>query len=167
MLQYLDTIYLKVATIDRRNDSMHFNYPPTVFLDIWDRRELSPTLIGQIRFNLDPTYSKKPSEIRMSFNVFNIDLIDPIKNPKLLEDIIVGGFLWITLDNHYTYDFHPNPYMVIHSYKEDNIKMESINSKVMSILSSLKCEKRENNIYVFSKNTTSQYLSEKLSSVKD
>lgn len=162
MLQYLNTVYLKVATIDRKDPK-----PPTVFLDIYDRRESNLKFIGQIRFNFDPTYAKNNREIRMSFNVVNTDLIDPMKDSNLLEDIIVAGFLWITLDNHYTYDFQPKPYMVIHKYKEDAENMSLINSKIMNILSELKCEMRTNYMYVFSKDTTSKYLSEILSAVKD
>ncbi len=154
MLQHLEKVYLKVAVIDRKNPQ-----PPTVFLDIYNRKE--KTIIGQIRFNFDPNYSNKKEYIRMSFNVVDRSLIDPMRT-DILEDIITAGFLWITLDNHYTYDFHPKPYMVIHNYEQDSQETALINSKIMSILTALECECEKEAMYVFSKDRTSKYLLKKL-----
>lgn len=160
MLQYLNDVYLKLACVDRKEDT-----PPTIFLDIYKRNStnIGCSFIGQIRFNFDNNYSNNKEEIRMSFNVFDADLIAPFKN-NLLEDIIVAGFLWITLDNHYIYDFNPKPYMVIHNYKEDLKDMKCINNKIVNILENLKCEKRNDSMFIFSKNITSEYLSNKLMS---
>jgi len=160
MLQYLNDVYLKLACVDRKEYT-----PPTVYLDIYKRNSTNVgcTFIGQIRFNFDSNYSSLKEEIRMAFNVFDASLIDPVKS-NLLEDIIVAGFLWITLDNHYIYDFNPKPYMVIHDYKEDVDNMKFINKKAISILKSLKCKENDNDMFIFSKDITSEYLSNKLMS---
>lgn len=158
MLQHLNNVFFKVATIDRKQN----HDVPTVYLDLYDRRERK--IIGQIRFNHDPLYSKNSKYIRMSFDVFEIKDLDPTYT-TYLEDIIVGGFLWITMDNHYTYPFHPRPYMVVHNYKEDPELMKLINQKEISILQNLKCKHGEadENMYIFSREYTSPYLSQKLS----
>ena len=137
------------------------NVPSTVYLNVHDRSGGDLKFIGQMRFNFDPLYSKNPTEIRMSFNSYDVSYLDPL-GKNLLEDIIVAGFLWITLDNHYTYSFQPKPYMVIHDYSEDSDKMHMINAAARDILIRLQCDRRENNIYVFSKDNTSRYLSDRL-----
>ena len=157
MLQYLNNIYLQVVSVQSKPAPK----PSTVYLNIHDRSNKDLKLIGQMRFNFDPNYSKNPQEIRMSFNSYDNSFFDPL-GKNLLEDIIVAGFLWITLDNHYTYDFQPKPYMVIHDYNEDSELMRTINSAARNILTNLECEKRENNMYVFSKEKTSRYLLDKL-----
>lgn len=157
MLQYVNNIYLQVVSVQSKKEPI----PPTVHLNIHERNNGELKLIGQMRFNFDPSYSKNREELRMSFNSHDISYLDPL-GKNLLEDIIVAGFLWVTLDNHYTYDFYPKPYMVIHDYTEDSDKMGTINSAARHILTKLECDKKENNIYVFSKDKTSKYLLDKL-----
>lgn len=157
MLQYVNNIYLQVISVQSKPDGL----PSTVYLNVHDRSGGDLKFIGQMRFNFDPAYSKNPTEIRMSFNSFDMNNFDPL-GKNLLEDIIVAGFLWITLDNHYTYMFQPKPYMVIHDYTEDSNKMLLINAATRDILTRLQCDRRENNVYVFSKDNTSKYLTEKL-----
>lgn len=157
MLQYLNNIYLQVVSVQSKPS----NVPSTVYLNVHDRSGGDLKFIGQMRFNFDPLYSKNPTEIRMSFNSYDVSYLDPL-GKNLLEDIIVAGFLWITLDNHYTYSFQPKPYMVIHDYSEDSDKMHMINAAARDILIRLQCDRRENNIYVFSKDNTSRYLSDRL-----
>ncbi len=157
MLQYVNNIYLQVVSVQSKPNGV----PSTVYLNIHDRSAGDLKFIGQMRFNFDPAYSKNPMEIRMSFNSFDTNNFDPL-GKNLLEDIIVAGFLWITIDNHYTYMFQPRPYMVINDYAEDSEKMRLINAVARDVLTKLHCEKRENNVYVFSKDNTSKYLSQKL-----
>lgn len=97
MLQHLGNIFFKVSEIDRKQN----HTVPTIYLDIYNKN--TKQIMGQIRFNHDPNYSKVDKEIRMAFDVFDQNDIDPLRT-SLLEDIIVGGFVWITMDNHYTYN---------------------------------------------------------------
>ena len=157
MLQYINNIYLQVISVQSKPS----NVPSTVYLNIHDRSGGDLKLIGQMRFNFDPLYSKNPTEIRMSFNSYDASYFDTL-GKNYLEDIIVAGFLWITLDNHYTYSFQPKPYMVIHDYTEDSDRMHMINAAARDILTKMKCDKRDNNIYVFSKDNTSKFLSDRL-----
>ena len=157
MLQYVNNIYLKVVSVQNKPNGV----PSTVYLDMYDRSGGDLKFIGQMRFNFDPAYSKNPMEIRMSFNSFDNNTFDPL-GKKLLEDIIVAVFLWITLDNHYTYMFQPRPYMVFHDYAEDSSRMHLINEATRDVLMRLECDRRDNNVYVFSKDNTSKYLSQKL-----
>lgn len=131
MLQHSGKIFFRVATIDRVEGQN-----PKVYLDIYERD--NQRLIGQMRFNADPTYSKKKEDIRMSFDVLKTSMISPINGgSQLLEDIIVGGILWLIKDNHYTYPFVPKVYMVIHSYEQDEPIMRDINSLSLEILKKL------------------------------
>ena len=157
MLQYINNIYLQVISVQSKPS----NVPSTVYLNIHDRSGGDLKFIGQMRFNFDPLYSKNPTEIRMSINSNDESYFDPL-GKNYLEDIIVAGFLWITLDNHYTYSFQPKPYMVIHDYTEDSDRMHMINAAARDILTKMKCDKRDNNIYVFSKDNTSKFLSDRL-----
>lgn len=45
-------------------------------------------------------------------------------------------------DNHYTFPFIPNVYMVIHPYEQDEAVMKDINNKIFEILGNVgaKCE---------------------------
>lgn len=158
MLQHLGNVFFTVSEIDRKDN----HNVPTIYLNIYNRT--TRQIIGLLRFNHDHKYSKNAQEIRMAFDVFDPKELDPCTS-NLLEDIIVGGFVWITMDNHYTYSFYPRPYMVIHNYKEDSDLMQMINAKSISILQELGCEKGTNddNMYVFSKDITSRYLSDILS----
>ncbi len=155
MLQHLGNVFFKVQVIDRKSEV------PTIYLDLY-RRD-NKQFLGQMRFNHDPLYSKKSNEIRMAFDVFDPHELDP-STSSLLEDIIVGGFIWITRDNHYTYSFHPRPYMTVHDYQEDSDLMRMINAATRNILVNLGCEVggADQNMFIFSKEITSQYLSEKL-----
>lgn len=157
MLQHLGNVFFRVSEIDRKQN----HTVPTIYLDIYNKN--TKQIIGQVRFNHDPNYSKVDKEIRMAFDVFDQNDIDPLRS-SILEDIIVGGFVWITMDNHYTYNFHPRPYMVVHNYKEDTDLMKTINAKTIHILQSLECKKGEGdtNMYIFSKENTTKYLSEML-----
>ena len=157
MLQHLGNVFFTVEEIDRKDN----HNVPTIYLNIYNRT--TRQIIGVMRFNHDPNYSKLAKHIRMSFDVFDPKELDPIAN-TLLEDIIIGGFIWLTLDNHYTYNFHPRPYMVVHDYKEDSDLMKIINAKTVQILQSLECKKGETdeNMYIFSRELTTPYLSRKL-----
>lgn len=157
MLQHLGNVFFTVSNIDRK-DNINV---PTIYVNIFNRT--TKEMIGQMRFNNDIKYSKNAKDIRMAFDVFNPQEIDPCRS-SLLEDIVVGGFVWLTMDNHYTYPFHPRPYMVIHNYIEDTDLQRMINSKTISILQELECTKGEadDKMYIFSKESTSPYLSEKL-----
>lgn len=142
MLQHSGKIFFRVATIDRVEGQN-----PKVYLDIYERD--SQRLIGQMRFNFDPTYSKKKEDIRMAFDVLKTSMISPVNGgSQLLEDIIVGGILWVMKDNHYTYPFVPNVYMVIHSYAEDEKVMKDINHKIFEILLNIGAEKNGNMVKI-------------------
>jgi hypothetical protein len=157
MLHHLGNVFFVTESIDRKPN----HTVPTVNLTIYNRT--TRQIIGALRFNHDPNYSKNSKEIRMQFDAFDPKDLDPCAS-SILEDIIVGGFVWITRDNHYTYDFHPRPYMVVHNYDEDPDLMKIINAKTIQILKDLKCKKgdADENMYIFSKEFTSPYLSEKL-----
>ena len=137
MIQHSRKVFFIVATNDREEGA----HNPKVYLDIYARD--SQRLIGQIRFNSDPTYSKKRENIRMSFDVLKPAMISPLNGgSQLLEDIVVGGILWMIKDNHYTFPFIPNVYMVIHPYEQDEAVMKDINNKIFEILGNVgaKCE---------------------------
>lgn len=137
MLQHSGKVFFRVAAIDRKQGSN-----PTVFLDIIERE--SQRFIGQIRYNFDPRYSKSASKIRMSFDVVINTLIAPIRGgEERLEDIIVGGMLWLIKDNHYTYNFVPDVYMVVHTYEQDEPEMKDINNKIIDILFKLGAKKSQ------------------------
>lgn len=158
MLQHLGSVFFTVRTIDRKNGEE----VPTVYLDI-HTRESHPKLVGQMRFNKDKSYSSDNDLIRMAFDVINPEALDPIKG-RFLEDIIVGGFVWCTMDNHHLFSKKMKPYMVIHNYKEDNQLMKVINAQSIAILKQLKCEQSpaDRNMYVYSPDCTNPYLSMKL-----
>lgn len=131
MLQHSGKAFFRVATIDRVEGQN-----PKVYLDIYERD--SQRLIGQMRFNFDPRYSKKKEDIRMAFDVLKTSMISPLNGgSQLLEDIVVGGILWVMKDNHYTYPFVPNVYMVVHSYEQDEPAMKDINHKILEILGNI------------------------------
>lgn len=131
MLQHCGKIFLKVSAIDRKSDV------PTIFIDIIDRK--SRKFIGQIRFNHDSNYVGPYDCIRMSFDVCDTYDIDPSNPSNILEDIIVGGIVWLTTDNHRTYRFVPKVYMAVHAYEDDPAVMKSINNKTIQILKNLGC----------------------------
>ena len=156
MLQHFGTVFFTVTSIDRKEGGT----PPTVFLNVYSRT--SRELIGVIRFTYDPNYSKKREHIRMAFDVIDLKDIDPSYN-NVLEDIIIGGFIWLTMDNHYTYPFHPQPYMVVNTYNEDPEIMQMVNAKVISILKEIGLQSCEyDKMYIFSKEVTRNILSNKL-----
>lgn len=129
MLQHTGKVFFRVATIDREEGES-----PRIYLDIYERDNYD-RYIGQMRFNNDPTYSDEKEDIRMSFDVMDASEIAPLKGgSQLLEDIVVGGILWLQMDNHYIYKFVPKLYMVVHSYKQDEKDMEDINNKIKEIL---------------------------------
>ena len=153
MLQHSGKVFFRVSTIDRVEGQN-----PKVYLDIYERD--SQRLIGQMRFNFDPTYSKKKEDIRMAFDVLKTSMISPVNGgSQLLEDIVVGGILWVMKDNHYTYPFIPNVYMVIHSYEQDEPIMKDINSKILDILRNLGAKKEENMLKIFEKDIRFEYVS--------
>ena len=128
MLQHSGKVFFRVSTIDREEGRN-----PKVYLDIFERD--SQRLIGQMRFNSDPIYSKKKEDIRMAFDVLKTSMISPTNGgAQMLEDIVAGGILWVMKDNHYTYPFVPNVYMVVHSYEQDEPIMKDINDKIVEIL---------------------------------
>lgn len=157
MLQHFGNAFFIINAIDRKGDKI----PPTIHISIYNRE--SREIIGALRFNYDPNYAKELNHIRMSFDVFNLKDIDPMFS-TMLEDIIIGGFAWITMDNHYIYNFKPVPYMTIHSYKEDNLAMNSINVKSKYILETdIGCVPQFNDtMFIFNKDTSKQLLSQKL-----
>lgn len=140
MLQHSGKIFFRVSTIDRGENNI-----PKIYLDIYERE--SQRLIGQVRYNFDPNYSKRKEDIRMAFDVLRPAMIAPINGgAQLLEDIIVGGVLWLIKDNHYTYPFIPKVYMVIHSYNEDEKVMKDINSKTVEVLAKIGAISSEKNM---------------------
>lgn len=143
MLQHSGKTFFRVSTIDRKDGET-----PKIYLDIYERD--SQRLIGQIRYNADPLYSQKKEEIRMAFDVLKPSMISPVNGgSQLLEDIIVGGILWVMKDNHYTYSFKPKVYMVIHSYEQDEPVMEDINHKATEILAKVGA-KKERDMWIIS-----------------
>lgn len=156
MLQHCGKIFFRVATIDRKNGV------PTIFLDVLERR--TGNFIGQIRFNHDSNYAKEYDFIRMSFDVMLPFMADPSTNANYLEDIIVGGIVWLTKDNHRTYQFTPNVYVVVHSYDSDTAIMQPINQKTIEILKKLDCESSDEVTWTFSskKNHNYSYIFERI-----
>lgn len=143
MLQHSGKVFFRVSTIDRVEGEN-----PKIYLDIYERD--SQRLIGQIRYNFDPNYSNKKEDIRMSFDVLKPATISPLNGgSQLLEDITVGGILWVMKDNHYTYPFIPNVYMAVHSYEQDEKVMKDINSKIQEILGKIGA-KKENHMWKIS-----------------
>ena len=154
MLQHSGKVFFRVSTIDRVEGQN-----PKVYLDIFERD--SQRLIGQMRFNFDPTYSKKKEDIRMAFDVLKTSMISPVNGgSQLLEDIVVGGILWLIKDNHYTYPFVPNVYMVIHSYVEDEKVMKDINHKIIEILLKIGAEKNDNMVKISEKEIGYDYVAQ-------
>ena len=104
---------------------------------------------GQLRYNYDSTYSENEKSLRVSYDVSNIDMILPISSDKrqLLEDIIVGCMIWPIKDNNHIWKNIPGEplkvYMIVHSYKEDNMKMAAINAATVNILKSLGAKESE------------------------
>lgn len=129
MLQHCGKIFLRVAAIDRKNDV------PTIFIDIIDKS--SRKFMGQIRFNHDSNYDRGFDCVRMSFDVCDTHDIDPSNPSNILEDIVVGGIVWLTTDNHRTYRFVPKVYMAVHHYEGDPYIMQSINQETNRILEKL------------------------------
>ena len=105
MLQHSGKVFFRVSTIDREEGRN-----PKVYLDIFERD--SQRLIGLKTSMISPTNG----------------------GAQMLEDIVVGGILWVMKDNHYTYPFVPNVYMVVHSYEQDEPIMKDINDKIVEIL---------------------------------
>ena len=154
MLQHSGKVFFRVTLIDRVEGQN-----PKVYLDLYERD--SQRLIGQMRFNFDPTYSKKKEDIRMSFDVLKTSMISPVNGgSQLLEDIVVGGILWLIKDNHYTYPFVPNVYMVIHSYVEDEKVMKDINHKIIEILLKIGAEKNGNMLKISEKEIEYDYVAQ-------
>ena len=153
MLSKVGKIFFRVASISRSKGDL----VPTIFLDILDAS--TGKFIGQMRFNKDEKYSS--SNIRMAFNVLDPNDIYPISQEKcdLLEDIIIGGFIWLSMDNHHLVPKDVFPYMVVHNYKEDNLLMQPINAKILDILKSLGCSD-EASVYVFDPQKGGKKLSE-------
>ncbi len=161
MLQHLGNVFFTLAAIDRKADEE----VPTIFLNILNRS--SGKVIGQMRFNKDPLYSSANDEIRMAFDVLDPNLLDPISS-TILEDIVVGGMVWCSMDNHYLFPYKMKPYMVIHNYPEDPELMQIINSRILNILSELKCTKgaADDNMYICLPDLSNSFLSEKLRNTK-
>lgn len=154
MLQHCGKVFFKVSTIDRKGEV------PTIFLDIIEKS--SRTLIGQIRYNHDSNYEKPREYVRMAFDVVDPRLLDPTRNSSLLEDIVVGGMIWLTMDPHRTYDFRPVVYMAVHPYDADPEIMKIINSATIDILTKLGCEADiEKGIWSFSQinSSSEKYIS--------
>lgn len=153
MLQHSGKVFFRVATIDRAEGQN-----PKVYLDLYERD--SQRLIGQMRFNFDPTYSKKKEDIRMAFDVLKPEMISPINGgSKLLEDIVVGGVLWLMKDNHYTFSFIPNVYMVVHSYEQDEKIMEDINAKILEVLKNVGAKKENSMMKISEKDINFDFVS--------
>ena len=154
MLQHSGKVFFRVATVDRAEGEN-----PKVYLDIYERD--SQRLIGQARYNFDPTYSKKKEDIRMAFDVLKPSMISPINGgSQLLEDIIVGGILWLMKDNHYTYSFVPNVYMYIHSYEQDEAIMKDINSQIIVVLKKLGAKQDGNMLKISEKDINYDYVAQ-------
>ena len=152
MLQHSGKVFFRVSTIDRVEGQN-----PKVYLDIFERD--SQRLIGQMRLNFDPTYSKKKEDIRMAFDVLKTSMISPVNGgSQMLEDIIVGGILWVIKDNHYTYPFVPNVYMVVHSYAQDEPAMKDINHKIFEILGNIGANHENNMVKISEKDIRFDYV---------
>ena len=159
MLQHCGKVFFRVVAIDRKNDV------PTIFLDVLERR--TGNFIGQVRFNHDSNYAAEYDSIRMSFDVMLPFMVDPAISANYLEDIIVGGIVWLTKDNHRTYRFTPNIYMVVHSYDGDPAFMQSVNEKTIEVLKKLDCESKDGVTWIFSnkKNHNYSYIFETVNSL--
>lgn len=143
MLQHCGSIFLRVATIDRKGET------PTIFLDIIEKSTCR--FIGQIRYNHDPNYMGNHDAVRMAFDVVDPKSLDPSRS-TLLEDIVVGGMIWLTMDPHRTYPFRPKVYMAVHPYDADPAIMTLINQATIDILNKLGCEAdEEKGIWSFSR----------------
>ena len=152
MLQHSGKVFFRVSTIDRVEGQN-----PKVYLDIFERD--SQRLIGQMRFNFDPTYLKKKEDIRMAFDVLKTSMISPVNGgSQMLEDIIVGGILWVIKDNHYTYPFVPNVYMAVHSYAQDEPAMKDINHKIFEILGNIGAKHENNMVKISEKDIRFDYV---------
>ena len=154
MLHHCGKVFFKVSTIDRKGDV------PTIFLDIIEKS--SRTFIGQIRYNHDSNYEDQHEYIRMAFDVVDPRLLDPTRNSSLLEDIVVGGMIWITMDPHRTYAFRPVVYMAVHPYDADPEIMKIINSATIDILTKLGCyADNEKGVWSFSQidSSSEKYIS--------
>lgn len=92
----------------------------------------------------------------MAFDVVDPRLLDPTRNSSFLEDIVVGGMIWLTMDPHRTYDFRPIVYMAVHTYDADPDIMKIINSSTIDILTKLGCKvDDEKGIWYFSQTDSS------------
>ena len=154
MLQHCGKVFFRVSTIDRKRDV------PSIFLDIIEKS--SRTLIGQIRYNYDFNYENQSEYVRMAFDVVDPRLLDPTRNSSLLEDIVVGGMIWLTMDPHRTYDFRPIVYMAVHTYDADPEIMKIINASTIDILNKLGCTNdKEKGIWSFAQinSSSQQYIS--------
>ena len=155
MLSTIGKVFFEVTTISRAKGE----FIPTVYLSI--RNANTGKMMGQMRFNLDKNYSDK--NVRMAFNMMDSNLIDPIRAEgcDLLEEIVIGGFIWASMDNHYLFSdelYDVLPYMVVHDYAEDNNKAGMINAKIKDILMRY-CIQPKKNIFVFNPKTGNKVLS--------
>lgn len=158
MLSSIGKVYFQVVSVIRnRKDEI-----PTIYLNILNSQ--TGEMLGQMRFNEDPNYLK--GYIRMAFNVRDSELINPSSQEKcdLLEEIVVGGLIWISMDNHYFVPKGVLPYMVVHSYPEDNSLMDMINLKIINILSDYGCNREAKDGWVFSPSKGNFKISEFLRS---
>ena len=95
----------------------------------------------------------------MAFDVLKTSMISPVNGgSQMLEDIIVGGILWVIKDNHYTYPFVPNVYMVVHSYAQDEPAMKDINHKIFEILGNIGAKHENNMVKISEKDIRFDYV---------
>lgn len=144
MLSTVGNVFFEVTSISRAKG----NYIPTVYLSM--RNVKTGKMIGQMRFNADENYfSSDVNRVRMAFNLMNAEIINPetLSGNELLEEIVAGGLIWASMDNHYLFPKQTLPYVVVHDYAEDSSMLNMINAKMKSILVLYGCE--EVNKYVF------------------
>jgi len=138
MLSTVGSVFFSVAAIVRGDDGF-----PTIYLDI--RRD--GKLIGQMRFNKDEIYSKE--HIRMAYNLTNPNMVNPVTGGReLLEEIVIGGLIWASMDNHKLLSNGVRPYMVAHDYAENSELLNAINAATKDLLLQYGC-RHENDMYIF------------------
>ena len=143
MLSTIGKTFFEVVDVDRKPGDVI----PMIHLNI--RNVRTGKMIGQMRFNCDRAYSD--TDVRMQFNVMNKAIINPAtqEGSELLEEILIGGFVWLSFDNHKLIPDHCKPYMVVHDYSENDNRLNFINTKIRAVLSEFGCSDRGNGRFVF------------------
>lgn len=108
--------------------------------------------IGIIRYNVDKNYSDSLKALRASFDVVDLNMIDPktAEAERILEDLVTATMTWPIRDNnHLFYDSGKadakdvRVYMTVKVYPQDPVVMQNINVKVITTLMNLGAERSE------------------------